>query len=400
MDANSEVASRRMLEANKKYLAELDTMHNDDNIKRHLLPHLNGVLKHAVAQCKAVSSVIANIEPMKPKMKIHPNQKLQLQLQPMKKVKKRKATKKGFTGPSSEDRRKILKTLLQSESYEEDDNRYDDQTVIEQSTKEGAKQACTYRGEQSTKETSTPSHHNPRQKAQIQSEQVLRKQRSSFTPPLSSVKSLGQTLYRHGPYNITMVHLKSLETDLPIEEKEALNSHDGKFVTGWLYDSIIDSFFYLLENQHEKILCASCTLMTACLSGSSVRAVWQNVDITRKDFILIPWNSTGGHWVLIVVDVKKGVIMYLDPMETGFTKTAEEGCSIVTQLLHIKFPKGFNHLQVMLPNKTGQKDGRSCGVLVCFYGEQIVRGDSLTSPIITNEYRRRIFQRVSNNAQI
>ncbi|KAI8482789.1 hypothetical protein Bbelb_394510 [Branchiostoma belcheri] len=252
-DSHCTTTSQTMQEATGRYLAELAKMYNNEEVSRHIGLHLHGVLKQAVAQCKAITHETTQLKPMEPAVTISPNQ--QLQLQPMKKAKKRKTAKKVFTGPSSEKKRTLLEKLLHEPGTSDENNTQD---------------------EQSTRRRTRHGHN-------LESEPVSTVLRQSFTPPLSSVKSLGQTLIKHGPYNITMLHLKSLEPDLSSEERKALNSYDGTFVTGWLYDSVIDAFLYLLQQDNNQILCASSTTLTAYENGSSMRALWRNVDLTMTN---------------------------------------------------------------------------------------------------------------------
>ena len=91
-------------------------------------------------------------------------------------------------------------------------------------------------------------------------------------------------------------------------------------------------------------------------------------------------NTNGGHWSLFFVDVRKGLLYFIDPI--GANTPFHPNIHQVFQKWNV-----FAHSQPFLRDKiwekkviehSEQKDGYNCGILVCFFYESLLNGNSLT----------------------
>ena len=92
-----------------------------------------------------------------------------------------------------------------------------------------------------------------------------------------------------------------------------------------------------------------------------------------KSFIFIPFNPDNCHWILVVVNISETAIGSLDPLETDthWTDTSvQRGYRIGSSLMQMKF--GLKDVKQVNIRHVKQPDNSSCGVMVCYYAEQII----------------------------
>jgi hypothetical protein len=118
---------------------------------------------------------------------------------------------------------------------------------------------------------------------------------SNFTPTIRKGLSLNTII-------LPLLQLKSLEPILPRGTVILLKSIDK---TGWVFDEVLNSFFWLLQEDNSNMLYASSTSMLALQKGLPCGRLWQGDNIATKDFILAPWNPTDYHWTLVAIDVQR-----------------------------------------------------------------------------------------------
>ena len=87
---------------------------------------------------------------------------------------------------------------------------------------------------------------------------------ANFTPIIRKGSPLTTTILRNGPHSLSHLLLKSLEPILPRGTVILLKSISKEFKTGWLYDEVLNSFFWLLQeknnapfmhHRHQCLLC-------------------------------------------------------------------------------------------------------------------------------------------------
>ena len=217
-----------------------------------------------------------------------------------------------------------------------------------------------------------------------------------FTPVIRKRSNLRETMLKNGPHNVSLLQLKSLEPFLPRGTEILLLSICESFNPGWLFDEIINSFFWCLQGKYQNITYASSTSMLALQKQSPSGLLWKHIDISTKKYIFAPWNPTDRHWTLVVVDIQQQKIIYLDPFQmevnSGYLKLL---AAFMPEVLFRKF--GFSGFQLESPPHTLQTDHKSCGVLVCWYALQILQGKPITD--YCNEYaiRAAIYDEIRGN---
>ena len=74
--------------------------------------------------------------------------------------------------------------------------------------------------------------------------------------------SLTATLLKNGPHTVSLLAVKSLEPILPKGTLVLLSSvSKTTFKPGWLYDEVINSFFWYLQGQHANIVYVDSTVI-------------------------------------------------------------------------------------------------------------------------------------------
>ena len=138
----------------------------------------------------------------------------------------------------------------------------------------------------------------------------------NFTPPLRRGRQLVDGLLKFGSVKCSLLNLKSLEPILSRGVLAMLKSQDAAFKTGWLYDSIIDAFFWCLKQQNANLLVIQSCSMLVLQHGLSSSRILKGEDFSKMDWIIAPWNPTNSHWTLVAVNIKDKSIFYLDPLQS------------------------------------------------------------------------------------
>lgn len=182
-----------------------------------------------------------------------------------------------------------------------------------------------------------------------------------------------ETLLKNGCHSLTFMDLLSLEVHHSSFQLAEIKKIDRSFKTGWLHDEIINSFCYHLSNIHSNVLYCGSTEALLISSGKSFRNLWKGVNLHEKDLVLIPFNHTGNHWILITLTVKSGSLSVIDPMRCEPTEiTMQKSRAMVENIMQKKF--NSRNLKVVKRPHFLQSDAISCGVLTCYYAEQSAQG--------------------------
>ena len=218
-----------------------------------------------------------------------------------------------------------------------------------------------------------------------------------FTPVIRKKSNLRETMLKNGPHSVSLLQLKSLEPFLPRGTEILLLSICESFSPGWLFDEIINSFFWCLQNRYHNVMYASSTSMLALQKQSPSRLLWKDIDISTKKYIFAPWNPTNDHWTLVVVDIQQQKIIYLDPLQMVEVNSTylKLLATFMPQILFRKF--GFSGFPLESPPHTLQTDLKGCGVLVCWYALQILQGKQITDSCNNYPVRTAIYDEIRGN---
>jgi Ulp1 family protease len=128
---------------------------------------------------------------------------------------------------------------------------------------------------------------------------------------------------------------------------------------------------FSLEKKFPNIKYCEPRVAQALLQSRSIKLVWGKEDLDCIKLVLVPCNPSGVHWILLVIDVEKGNMMVLDPINEH---SCEKACVVIgKELLSRKFRK-HNATVMKSSEHLLQKDSFNCGVLVCFYSKQLCEG--------------------------
>ena len=90
------------------------------------------------------------------------------------------------------------------------------------------------------------------------------------------------------------------------------------------------------------------------------------------DYVYLPYNNSGTHWILAVVDVRASAVIILDPISINYqpsNKSRKEAVFIASEILNKRFSK--EAIEVNTIRHSSQQDTNSCGVYCCFYATQM-----------------------------
>ena len=216
---------------------------------------------------------------------------------------------------------------------------------------------------------------------------------ANFTPTIKKGK-LRETLLKNGPHGVSLLQLKSLEPHLPRGTEIMLKGVCKDFKQGWLFDEVVNSFFWCLQESNSHILYAPSTSMLVLQKNAPCGRLWKDEDVTLKKFIVAPWNPTNYHWTLVAVDLQLRKVLYLDPLQNvNVDNRFVQLLSVfMPQILNTKF--GLSGFAIESPPHTLQTDLKSCGVLVCWYALQLINGRPLTSACNENAMRHSIYNTI------
>ena len=189
---------------------------------------------------------------------------------------------------------------------------------------------------------------------------------------------LSSPLLKNGFHTITYLDLLSLETAHTTSQLANVRKSDKHFKTGWLHDEVINSFLHVLtSNRTEFLLCESSAALVIS-EGKSFRKLWKDEEISSKSCVFIPFNPKICQWLLVVLKVHRKEISVLDPLVTDTNwsnKSIQKGYRISSIIMETKF--GINNATKVNVKHTKQSDSISCGVMICYYADQIINGNTL-----------------------
>ena len=219
---------------------------------------------------------------------------------------------------------------------------------------------------------------------------------TGFTPLITESSSITAKLLRNGPHSVSLLEIKSLEPFLHRETQILLSSMSEKpFIPGWLYDEVINSFFWCLQEDHEHVLYAASTSMLSLQNGGQGGRLWSEKS-NEKNLIIAPWNPTHCHWTLIAIDLQQRNIFYVDPLNAADDIKNKAQMQIIAKFipLIIENKFGLSEFQISSPPHTLQQDTSSCGVFVCWYASQFVQGKSMSDGCDPYKMRVRIYNKI------
>ena len=227
-----------------------------------------------------------------------------------------------------------------------------------------------------------------------------RKKYTSIVPHLASVQYSypSENLLKNGPHSFSFIHLKSIEPVLTAGELNVLKSHDNRFICGWLYDEVINSYLWQLCKQNHYCIYASSTITQIIDNGKNIKNLWKDEQLQNKKLIFLPWNPFGTHWILLVVDITNRKMLYLDPLQlsTAPTMLMLRAEKLVDKLLLEKFSFCVESVEEL--KRFLQPDQDSSGVVVCIYAKLLAAGKPLLkNPLPITVSRKQIYDTIAGN---
>ena len=174
-------------------------------------------------------------------------------------------------------------------------------------------------------------------------------------------------------------------------------------------NSLIGDSWLSINIIHGFLACVQTPEFAMCTDNDWINIVKGNqpfsateTDWTLKKFIYIN-RAEHGHFFSILINLTEKTITCLDSLGRGYER-ARHCCSVWNKFVRtclvniIKGTLTFNTTNIPVPQ---QKDGSSCGVLVCMYALQLCMNKSLndikTDKDSITQYRAQIWETLMNN---
>ena len=410
-DSTNPEENTTLLESTKADLAKLSKLLDNPDVRRSLLPQISGTLQSLLGQCSSTMKSKNSSKQPHEFSGILPttasNSKVVVRL--VKKSLKRKASEVPFENRSADQNVKLHESevLLSPSQVPVVESECEVQSAVINITNPLENPSSAPSPSLTTKtasrlaqpqETTTKNTDLVSKKAKpaVQRSDSTSHSPGLFTPAISNTFSPDDIIVKNGPHSLTLINLKSLEPSLSVRELKTLRSFHKDFQKGQLHDEVINSYFWCMtQDNAAAIMYAPSSILPAMMEGSAFRLLWGGYEIERVEYIFIPWNPSGHHWVLWTVDVKRNVLMYLDPLRNdqdtaSYPDYVRDARVKISTILEVKF--NMADLTLEFPDKSLQRDSTCCGVMVCYYGNQIISKKSLTDiPNIVN-FRKKIYR--------
>ena len=165
-----------------------------------------------------------------------------------------------------------------------------------------------------------------------------------------------------GAISITYLSLFSLEVIFSPKEYILVKQSAPGFRPGWLQDEVIAAYLYNLRQKHLNMEFIYPSEALALNKFKKLRNLLAQVDSNKIEYICIPYNDSGMHWILAVPCVKVTTILVLDPMVNEyqpFNKAHQGAVYVASEILNHRFQKQVEKVESI--KHTLQKDTNSRG---------------------------------------
>ena len=192
--------------------------------------------------------------------------------------------------------------------------------------------------------------------------------------------------------------------DHPLKRSQLKCLRDKK----WLRDDVLDAYMALLQERaakaekKQKFLPMHFYQLISAVDYNvrSGLAYVKEQDLFEWDYLYIPINVDGNHWVMVVVDFKKHTLWALDPLppagDNGYGREHELAtvARFLNDLGKARYGAGKDVLTWSRKDMLGipvQPDTYNCGVYVLMYAECMSRGSMIViDPNTLPHMRQRI----------
>ena len=186
-----------------------------------------------------------------------------------------------------------------------------------------------------------------------------------------------------GPYNVYFRDIKTLDLKITVNELNIIHKIDRNFITGWLTDTIIDSYLYSVTKNKIgiKFFDTGISQMVETYEEKIPLDVLNLKQIAKNsNFIFMPTNPSRAHWILLVLNLQTHELGVYDPYL--HTNEKHNPDSRAMRLLNIwkeiyRLQRNVD-LRLNYPDHKIQKDSYNCGVFVCWFVNRLVNNLPLT----------------------
>ena len=201
------------------------------------------------------------------------------------------------------------------------------------------------------------------------------KESEGYIPPIKDLRDYKMSLIKCGCIDIAYLSILPVELIFTSNEYENIWKIDKGFRPGCLQDEVIAVCFYCLQQRYKNLEFIDPSEVLAAGMFGSIRRLLSDMNSGDTDYVCLPYNNSGTHWIFTVVDVRDSAVIILDPISINYqpsNKSHKEAVFVASEILNKTFFKGV--IEVKTIRHSLQHDKNSCDVYCCFYAFQILHG--------------------------
>jgi Ulp1 family protease len=140
-----------------------------------------------------------------------------------------------------------------------------------------------------------------------------------------------------------------------------------------LNDVIIDAYACILKSETPQIAIISSYFVKNNIEVAEVNSTYFSKNINElQDYRLIgvPVNSGNLHWTLLIIDVQKKALIYLDSLTHSTTNRGQTIVAEMKRFLSSTYPEEFideEWTSIYPSTHALQQDSVNCGVFICYF---------------------------------
>ena len=125
---------------------------------------------------------------------------------------------------------------------------------------------------------------------------------------------MSDSLIYNGCHTLCLIDLLSLETNLSDSDIYRIRCSFARLKKGWLHDEVINSYMYMLNQESDSNLYCGSTGGMIIANNKDFSGLWFNQKLENIEKVIIPFNPTNSHWILLLLDMNNCELSILDPL--------------------------------------------------------------------------------------
>lgn len=160
----------------------------------------------------------------------------------------------------------------------------------------------------------------------------------------------------------------------------------------WLSDFSLDILLNLIDDEQEYNIIPSCLSTIIFSQTAFTNHFLQNFNFT-KEKLAFPTLINGNHWCLALIDLKRRIFLFLDPLGSTLEKTTfyfnrlKQFINSYNAQTDQDKVLNLNNYRMLVEKHLRQQDGHNCGPYILYFFNNFIKGIPLNAPRCMDSYR-------------